>query len=391
MENQLVTSIVILDLSAAFDTVDHNLLLEVLGKRFGIAGTALEWYRSYLVPRRFRVAIKDKTSKPRQLDYSVPQGGIQGAFLFIAYASTLDQIIDSTQLTLNGFAVDHSVRKAFKPSKLDHKEELDTIVIMEKSMQDIKVWMDQVQLKMNDGKTEFIYFGWPSQLGKCIIDRINVNGEQVQRTHSTKYLGAHLDSRLDFKQHIKTKCKAAMLNLHRIRSARKHLTRTACNKLVVALVLSHLDYTNSLPGGLPKSSINKMQAVQNMAAKVTLGKHKYDRATSCLFQLHWLPIKFRIDYKIISMVHKSLHGQAPPYLTRLFQYSEQGRKGLRSEKDTTRLLVPCTSKRTFASRSFSVLGLKLWNDLPQDIRRIDNYARLKKELKTHLFKVAYNV
>ena len=63
MENQLVTSIVILDLSAAFDTVDHNILLEVLGKRFGIAGTALEWYRSYLVPRRFRVAIKDKTIK----------------------------------------------------------------------------------------------------------------------------------------------------------------------------------------------------------------------------------------------------------------------------------------------------------------------------------------
>ena len=238
---------------------------------------------------------------------------------------------------------------------------------------------------------EFIYFGWPSQLGKCIIDRINVNGEQVQRTHSTKYLGVHLDSRLDFKQHIKTKCKAAMLNLHRIRSARKHLTKTACNKLVVALVLSDLDNTNSLLGGLPKSSINKMQAVQNIAAKVTLGKHKYDSTTICLFQLHWLPIKFRIDYKIINMVHKGLHGQALPYLTRLLQYNELGRKGLRSKNDTTRLLVPCTSKKTFASWSFSVLGPKLWNGLPQDIRRIDNYARFKKELKTHLFKVAYNV
>ena len=144
MENQLVTAIVILDLSAAFDTVDHDLLLEVLGKRFGIVDKAIDWYRSYLVPRRFRVAIKDKTSWPRQLDYSVPQGSIQGAFLFIAYASTLDQVIDSEQLTLNGFADDHSIRRAFKPSKLGHKEELDTIAIMEKSMQDIKVWMDQV-------------------------------------------------------------------------------------------------------------------------------------------------------------------------------------------------------------------------------------------------------
>ena len=193
MENQLVTAIVILDLSAAFDTVDHDILLEVLGKCFGIGGTARTWYESYLKPRRFRVAVEDKISQPRQLDYLVPQGSVQGAFLFIAYASTRDQIVDS-QLTLNGFTDDHSVRLAFKPSKLDHKEELDTIVIMEKSMQDIKVWMDQVQLKMNDSKTEFIYFGWPSQLGKCISNSININDEIIERSTNTKYLGAYLDS-----------------------------------------------------------------------------------------------------------------------------------------------------------------------------------------------------
>ena len=110
-ENQLVIAIVILDLSAAFDIVDHNLLLDVLEKRFGIVGTARKWYEAYLVPRKFRVAIQDKVSQPRQLDYSVPQGSIQGAFLFIAYASTLDQN-NSNQLTLNGFADDHSVRRA---------------------------------------------------------------------------------------------------------------------------------------------------------------------------------------------------------------------------------------------------------------------------------------
>ena len=186
MENQLVTAIVILGLSAAFDTVDHQLLLDVLEKRFGIVGKAKDWYRSYLVLRKFKVVIKDKLSQPRQLDYSVPQGSIQGAFLFIAYASTLDQIVDGRYLTLNGFADDHSVRKAFKPSRLDNKEEQETIAIMEKSMQGIKVWMDQVQLKMNDSTMEFIYFGWPSQQGKCRIDSINVNGESIERTHNTK-------------------------------------------------------------------------------------------------------------------------------------------------------------------------------------------------------------
>ena len=159
IEKQLVTPIVILDLSTAFDTVDHDLLLGVLATRFGIQGKALEWYSNYLKPRRFRVTIEEEISKPRQLDYSVPQGSIQGAFLFIAYASTLDQVINTSQLELNGFADDHSVRSSFKPSKLDHTNEHQTIAILEQSMQDIKVWMDQVCLKMNNSKTEFIYFG----------------------------------------------------------------------------------------------------------------------------------------------------------------------------------------------------------------------------------------
>ena len=112
-------------------------------------------------------------------------------------------------------------------------------------MLDIKSWMDQVRLKMNESKTKFIYFGWPSQLDKCITQHINVNGEQIEKTNITKYLGAHLDSQLDFKEQIKITCKAAMLHIFRIKAARKNLTRSTCKKLMVTLVLSHLDYANS--------------------------------------------------------------------------------------------------------------------------------------------------
>ena len=389
MENQLVTAIVILDLSAAFDTVDHDLLVDVLEKRFGITGTARKWYESYLRPRSFRVEVGKERSQPRQLDYSVPQGSIQGAFLFVAYASTLEEIVNKNTLELNGFADDHSVRRMFRPSKLGHRDELETIAIIEESMLDIKSWMDQVRLKMNDSKTEFIYFGWPSQLDKCITQHINVNGEHIEKAEITKYLGAYLDSKLDFKEHIKTKCKAAMLNIFRIRAARKSLTRSTCNKLMVTLVLSHLDYANSLLGKLPSSSISKMQAVQNIAAKITLRKGKYDSATSCLQTLHWLPIRKRIEYKIISLVFKSLHGEAPPYLERLIKQLTPTRKGLRSEKDKMKLLVPKTSRKTFAARSFSVLGPELWNQLPSELRQINNYTTFKKDLKTHLFKQAF--
>ena len=147
-------------------------------------------------------------------------------------------------LTLNGFANDHSVRKTFKP--LEHQQELYTIAVIEKSMLDIKSWMDAVRLKMNNSKTEFIYFGGHRQLEKCISNQINVNGEQIPRSHMTTYLGAYLDSALNFKQHIKMKCRAAMLNLLKIKAARKYLTTKACTKAVITLVMAHLDYANSI-------------------------------------------------------------------------------------------------------------------------------------------------
>ena len=109
MEEQLVIAVVILDLSAAFDTVDHDLLLEVLEKRFGVTDKAKQLYCNYIKQRKFSVIIGKNKSKPRELKCSVPQGSIQGAFLFISYASTLDEIVKD--LKLNGFADDHSVRK----------------------------------------------------------------------------------------------------------------------------------------------------------------------------------------------------------------------------------------------------------------------------------------
>ena len=102
---------------AAFDTVDHNLLLDTLEKRFGVTDNTKQWYHNYLKSRKFRVIIDRDKLEPRQLDYSVPQGSIQGVFLFISYAFTLDEIVKD--LTLNGFADDHSVRNTFKSSQLD--------------------------------------------------------------------------------------------------------------------------------------------------------------------------------------------------------------------------------------------------------------------------------
>ena len=139
---------------------------------------------------------------------------------------------------------------------------------------------------MNDNKTEFIYFGGPRQVEKCTINQINVNGEQIPRNHLTRYQGANLDLALNFKQHIKIKCKAAMLNLLKFKATRKYLTTKAYMKVAVVLVMTHLDYANIILAGLSKTSIHQLQRVQNMAAKIVLQRSKHESASECLEELH---------------------------------------------------------------------------------------------------------
>ena len=201
------------------------------------------------------------TQHKKTMDFSVPQGSTQGTYLFICYASTLNEVVPKS-LTLNAFADDHSIRKSFKPTIPKGNggfvltDEDDAITILEKSMLDIKLWMDAVKLKLNETKREFIYLGGRHQLAKTHRDTININGEIIKCNNKIKYLGGHLDSSLTFKDHIIAKSRAATINIIKIRNIRKYLNQDTCHKLVITLVLSHLDYSNSMLSGLPDSSKN---------------------------------------------------------------------------------------------------------------------------------------
>ena len=151
------------------------------------------------------------------------------------------------------------------------------------------------------------------------------------------------------------------------------------------LVLSQIDYANCLFSGLPHCELLKLQRVQNFAARVVLGLQKHDSVRSQLRDLHWLNVKFRIDHKVASLVFKCLNNQAPPYLSGLLTEKKPSDINLRSNFDNLRLIVPKTKHKTFADRSFSVYGPKIWNDIPYSIRASKNLNSFKKSLKTHYF------
>ena len=129
--------------------------------------------------------------------------------------------------------------------------------------------------------------------------------------------------------------------------------------------------------------------VQNMAAKLVLNPDRLSSATEARKELHWLPIKYRVQYKILILVHKCIKGEAPTYLIDLIKEKPISRQGLCSASRLHHLQIPATKRKIFADRSFSVSGPRLWNSLPDDIKTLNDTNIFKKMLKTHFFTLAY--
>ena len=176
-----------------------------------------------------------------------------------------------------------------------------------------------------------------------------------------------------------------MLNFQKIKIIRPSLTVDAAHTLVSSLVTSHLDYCNAIFSGLPEYLLNHLQKVQNAAAKLVLGMKKHDSVIAALTTLHWLPIRARIDFKILTLVHKCLSGNAPSYLIDMLVPLGVNHEGLRSNNVVKCLLIPRTYRKTFADRAFSVYGPKRWNQLPHELRATENLDEFKAKLKTYLF------
>ena len=153
------------------------------------------------------------------------------------------------------------------------------------------------------------------------------------------------------------------------------------------MVISHLDYGISLLYGISVKLINKLQRVQNAAARIILGYRKFDRISAGLFELHWLPIKYRIDFKIATITFNVLSTNQPRYLRDLLEI-QRNTRSLRSSSNIV-LKVPKTKLKTAGDRSYSLAAPKIWNDLPHTVKNAASLQQLKKDLKTFYFRRAY--
>jgi hypothetical protein len=220
MNKQHVTLVVLLDLSAAFDTVDHMILLRRLQHKFGISDTALKWFSSYLAGRSQRIIINGVQSDTFKLEHGVPQGSCLGPLLFVLYTSKLFDIVRSHLPNASSYADDSQLYLSFKP---DHTaNETTALLAMQSCVVEIKKWLCNDKLLMNDGnKTEFIIIGTKQQLAKVNIDNITIAETNVKPISVAKNLGVWLDSSLSMSTHINKLCSAAFYHLRNIKRIRK--------------------------------------------------------------------------------------------------------------------------------------------------------------------------
>jgi len=191
------------------------------------------------------------------------------------------------------------------------------------------------------------------------------------------------DCHLNMSKHISTICRSASYHLHKIGSARKYLTTDATAQIIHAFITSRIDYCNSLLHGIPETSLQRLQNIQNTAARIISKTRKYDHITPVLKSLHWLPVHLRVIFKILLLTYRIHHGLAPAYLSDLLKAYNPTRS-LRSSSQTL-LVIPKSRLKTYGDRSFAVAAPKLWNELPKGIRCSDSLSIFLNRLKTHLF------
>lgn len=253
----------------------------------------------------------------------------------------------------------------------------------------IKSWMTSNFLKLNCNKSELLITGPKSLLPSLQDFTLPIDGLSVTPSHQIRNLGFIFDSSLSFKPHIRQITKTAFFHLKNIARLRPTLSTSAAEILIHAFISSRLDYCNSLLYGLPSITLQKLQYVQNSAARLLTHTRSRDHITPVLQQLHWLPIQQRIHFKILLITYKALHNLAPPYLTDLLQPHRPSRC-LRSA-DSNLLAPTVKSKhRTLGDRAFAIAAPTLWNTLPLQIRNSDSLQTFKNLLKTHLFRCAYH-
>jgi len=384
LDDKKCVLLILLDLSAAFDTIDHEILLERLHSRIGLSGKAFDWFKSYIHNRKQSVLINNTASTIWKLLFGVPQGSVLGPLLFIIYTSPLGDLLRKLGIRYHLYADDTQLYLTF-----DLIDAPDMVTRIEEAVLLIKDWMAQNFLCLNDEKTEVLVLASRASLPKVNISSVAIGDEHILPAKHVRNIGFFFDQTINLQKQVSESCRSAWFHLRNIGKIRQYLDKESTERLIHAFITSKLDVNNSLLYGLPDTLLQRLQRVQNSAARMLTRTPLRDHITPILRELHWLPVHQRIIYKVLMIVFKALHELAPSYIQEMIELKPTSERSMRSDSQSL-LIVPRARTVSYGDRNFRVFAPVLWNKLPTSMRTCDGLVEFKRQLKTYLFTNAFN-
>ena len=372
IEQGLINGIALIDLSKAFDLVDHRLLLQKL-EQYGITPIALKWFKSYLNDRYQVVQITSSLSNPALIKSGVPQGSILGPILFLIFINDLSSYVGSSKPFL--FADDSTLISS-------GSDLYELSVSLKSDMTSVSRWTNHNKMSLNPGKTKIMKIYSQSKFPDLSPIIIEVNNNNVKEITSAILLGVTLDQHLKWDRQINTIYNIINSRLYLLKRIRSYLTFQSRIQLYYSLIYPHLLYCSTVWGNANNDLITCLLKLQKRAARLILEQSTEVPSIVLFRKLNWIPIFNLIKMRKILLVFNTLKTSWPPDLRKLFVFVRDSHP-IPTGSSITDLKVPSV-KTTQAKSKISFSGASLFNSLPSELKDTENHSiySYKKKLKT---------
>ena len=372
LDNKETVMAIFIDLSKAFDSLDHNVLLYKL-EHYGIRGVPLHWFKNYLSDRKQFTSVNGTNSSTLPLTCGVPQGSILGPLLFLIYVN--DIINTSTLFRFILYAEDTNIL-------FSHKNENTLYNIVNTEMIYVCDWFKANKLKMNADKTKYMIFRSQKKYGQQSNPVLKVDDEVIDRVDSTNCLGVIIDEKLTWTKHINSIHGKISMSIGVMRKLRSVLPLNALFMLYNAFVLPYLNYCSLVWSGASLSNLNRLQVLQKKAIRLCSNAH-YLAHTAPIFKgLNTLTLSDNVALKVGIFMFKYFKGILPE----IFDHCLYLNNTIHNFDTRNKHAIVLPYCRLSIKQKHSILykGAKFWNALDQIFKNVNTPNSFKTKYKHFL-------
>lgn len=373
IDNSKVVAAVMLDFSAAFDVIDHELLTGKLIS-YGFTQNAISLIRSYLCARTQRVCYNGSLSNINNITCGVPQGSCLGPLLYSIFTNDLPSVVKHSTLVM--YADDSTMYCAANSS-----DELGEVISNE--LERVYEWITVNKLVLNISKTKSILFGSRHKLATKPKLELYVAKEPIEQVEKLKLLGMVIDNHLSWSQHIDRIIQKMGSGIHFTRQCSPYVPFKIQEQVCKSLILSHLDYCSVVWASASKRELAKLQVVQNRAARLVLGCSPRTGIHKMHTALSWLSVEKRLALSTATCLNEAIKTQRPESLIQQVVFCNTAHKYATRKAGKGDIVLP-NPKTNSMKRTVLYRAIKTWNELPLDIREDTGKKTFKRKLKRYL-------